>query len=333
MTTDVHNHAIPRGVLDLFRRSPGYGVEIRGNRWHGGHHVGFEVLPAFVDPEAKLEELERNGIDRAVVSVAPPLFYYELDEDLARPLCEAVNRGLADFHAEFPDRFWWMADVPLQWPDLAARMLAELGHEAGCVGVEIGSSIAGRRIDAPEFEPFWSAVERLSLPVMIHPDMTYSTVDGLDRFYLNNVVGFPLETTVTVERLIAAGVLDRHPELQILLLHGGGFFPYHAGRLRHAATVRPELADCPPDPWRYLDQLWFDVITHDREALRYLTTRVGVERVVLGTDLPFDMALRDPIARIDDAVGLEFRTRIAVVNPSQLYPSIPNAGTIETSPS
>jgi aminocarboxymuconate-semialdehyde decarboxylase len=324
MTTDVHNHAIPASVVDLFRRSPAYGVEIKGSRWHGGHHVGFEVVPAFVLPEAKLEELERNGVDRAVVSLAPPLFYYELGEDLARPLCEAANRGLADFHSAFPDRFWWMAHVPLQWPDEAAGMLAELAHEAGCVGVEIGSSIVGRRLDAPDFEPLWAAAERLSLPVMIHPDTTYSSFDALDQYYLRNVVGFPLETTVTIERLIAAGVLDRHPALQILLVHGGGFFPYNAGRLRHAASVRRELADCPADPWRYLDQLWFDVITHDRDALRYLISRVGAERVVLGTDLPFDMALRDPIDRIDDAVRLELRERIAAVNPAQLYPSIAN---------
>jgi aminocarboxymuconate-semialdehyde decarboxylase len=261
-----------------------------------------------------------------VVSVAPPLFYYELGEEEAKALCEAANRGLAEFHARFPDRFWWMAHVPVQSPELAAGMLAEFAGEAGCVGVEIGSSIAGRRLDAPEFDPFWSAAERLSLPVMIHPDTTYSTIDGLDRFYFGNVVGLPLETTITVERLIAAGVLDRHPDLNIVLVHAGGFFPYHAGRLRHATTVRPELAESPADPWRYVEQLWFDVITHDREALQYLVERVGADRVVLGTDLPFDMGLRDPVARIDDAVSADVRDRIAVANPSRLYPSIPDAG-------
>jgi aminocarboxymuconate-semialdehyde decarboxylase len=322
LTTDVHNHAIPHAALDLLRREPAYGVEIRGSRWHGGHHVDFELVPEFVEPQAKLAELERNGIDRAVVSSAPPLFYYELEGDLATPLCDAVNRGLAGFHEAAPDRFWWMANVPMQLPQTAAGMLDQLIATDGCVGVEIGSNIAGRRLDEPEFEPFWRAAERLSVPVMIHPDTTYSTLDSLDRFYFQNVVGLPLETTVTVERLIAAGVLARHPELRVLLVHGGGFFPYHAGRVRHAATVRPELADAPPDPWRHLDQLWFDVITHDPQALRYLVDRVGAERVVLGTDLPFDMALRDPIARIDEAVPADVRERIASRNPTRLYPAI-----------
>lgn len=318
----MHNHAIPRAVLELFGQAREYGVEINGSRWHGGHHVDFDVAPAFVEGEAKLQELERNGVERAVVSVAPPLFYYELDEEPARRLCEAANGGLAELHASYPDRFWWMAHVPLQRPAAAAAMLTEAAGEAGCVGVEIGSSIAGRRLDEPEFEPFWEAAERLGLPVMIHPDTTYSTIDGLDRFYFGNVVGLPLETTITVERLIAAGVLDRHPRLQILLVHAGGFFPYHAGRLRHAATVRAELADSPPDPWRYLDQLWFDVITHDRDALRYLIARVGEDRVVLGTDLPFDMALRDPVTQIDAAVSGELRDRITQTNPARLYPAL-----------
>lgn len=323
-TTDVHNHAIPRAVLELLRRVPEYGVELQGSHWHGGHHPDFEVVPEFVEPSAKLAELARNGVDRAVVSSAPPLFYYELEEDLATPLCEAVNRGLSEFHESAPDRFWWMADVPMQFPQVAAEMLADLIATDGCVGVEIGSNIAGRRLDAAEFEPFWDAAERLSAPVMIHPDTTYSALDSLDRFYFSNVIGLPLETTVAVERLIAAGVLARHPSLRLVLVHAGGFFPYHAGRLRHAATVRPELADSPADPWRHLDQLWFDVITHDPQALRFLVDRVGAERVVLGTDLPFDMALRDPIARIDDAVP-ELRDVIARHNPTRLYPSIASA--------
>lgn len=324
-TTDVHNHAIPRAAVELLRQTPEYGVEIQGTRWHGGHHVDFELVPEFVEPEAKLAQLERDGIDCAVVSAAPPLFYYELDLDLATPLCDAVNRGLSGFHEAAPNRFWWMASVPMQSPERAASMLETCIGRGGCVGVEIGSNIAGRRLDAHEFEPFWNAAERLSAPVMIHPDTTYSTLDSLDRFYFQNVVGLPLETTVAVERLIAAGVLMRHPQLRVLLVHGGGFFPYHAGRVRHAATVRPELADSPRDPWRHLDQLWFDVITHDAQALRYLVERVGAGQVVLGTDLPFDMALRDPLARISEAVTPDVRDVISRDNPVRLYPSLSTA--------
>jgi aminocarboxymuconate-semialdehyde decarboxylase len=325
LTTDIHNHAIPQAAIELLQRVPDYGVTIDGSRWHGGHHVDFELVREFVDPEAKLAEMRQNGIDRAVVSSAPPLFYYELGPELAIPLCDAVNRGLAGFHRAAPDRFWWMANLPMQVPETAAALLVQTVGSGGCVGVEIGSNIAGRRLDEPEFEPFWAAAEQHAAPVLIHPDTTYSALDSLDRFYFQNIIGLPLETTVTVERLIAAGVFARHPGLRVVLVHGGGFFPYHAGRVRHGAEVRPELAASPPDPWRHLEQLWFDVITHDAQALRYLVDRVGADRVVLGTDLPFDMALRDPIAAIDDAVSRDLRELITTQNPTRLYPAIPLA--------
>jgi len=317
--TDVHNHVIPPPVLELFGDFPAFDVEIRNDRWQGGNHVDFDLNPAFLGVDAKLAELDENEIDRAVLSAAPPLFYYELGIDLAEPLCEAVNRGLREFHAAAPDRLLWMAHVPMQSPSNAVRMLEAAAVEDGCVGVEIGSSIAGRRLDELEFEPFWDAAEELSLPVMIHPDLTYTALEAIKPYYLGNVIGMPLETTITVERLIAAGVFSRHPDLRVLLVHGGGYFPYQGGRLKHAATVRPELADSPPDPWTFVNQLWFDVITHDEQALAYLVSRVGADRVVLGTDLPFDMALRDPLLCIERSVGSTVAHQIAAVNPAELF--------------
>jgi aminocarboxymuconate-semialdehyde decarboxylase len=319
MKTDVHNHVIPQAALDLFRTVPAYGVEITPDRWHGGNHVDFELFPSFLDVEAKLAELERNAVDRAVLSAAPPLFFYELEPDLAGPLCDAVNAGMAEFHASVPDRLWWMAHVPLQDLEAAVSVLEAAAAEHGCVGVEIGSSIAGRRLDEPEFDRFWTAAERLSMPVMIHPDPTYTSIEPLEPYYLRNVIGMPLETTIAIVRLIAAGVLERHPGLRVLLAHGGGYFPYQGGRLKHAVAVRPELASSPSDPWACLDQLWFDVITHDAQALEYLVSRVGAGHVVLGTDLPFDMALDDPIAQVTDALGPELARKVTEDNPARLF--------------
>ena len=140
-----------------------------------------------------------------------------------------------------------MAHVPLQDPRLAAEMLERAASD-GAVGVDVGTSIAGRRLDEPEFDAFWTAAERARLPVEIHPDFTYDRHPALAPYYLSNVVGLPLETTLAIARLIAAGVLDRHPDLRVVVLHAGGFLPYQAGRLRHARTVRPELAASPADP-------------------------------------------------------------------------------------
>jgi aminocarboxymuconate-semialdehyde decarboxylase len=157
------------------------------------------------------------------------------------------------------------------------------------------------------------------MPVMLHPAYTAPN-PSLADFYLENVIGFLLETTVAIERLIVAGTLDRHPDLRLVLLHAGGYFPWQAGRLRHARTVRPELADSPADPWSYFGQVLLDPITHDADALRYLIAKAGAANLVMGTDLPFDMATPAPMAALRAACEDEDTvTAIAERNPAALY--------------
>jgi aminocarboxymuconate-semialdehyde decarboxylase len=220
--TDVHNHAIPERALDLLARDPVYKVTVDGRRLKGSIHGDFLLAESFTDPAAKVAELESKGLEAAVVSVAPPLFYYDLDLTPALAMARAVNDGLAEFSAGAPDRLSWLASVPLQDPAAAADELERAAGE-GCVGVEIATGLAdGRRLDAPDFEPFWTRAESLGLPVTLHPAYV-EPHRGLEGFHFENVLGFLFETSIAIERLIAAGVLDRHPELQIVLVHGGGY--------------------------------------------------------------------------------------------------------------
>ncbi len=316
MRIDVHDHAIPPEALELLRREPVYGDRIDASTMHvTGDHPPFALHDAFVDPAAKLAQLERLGIDAAVVSLAPTVFHYEVETAAGEALALAVNEGLARFAAHDDRRLRWMAHVPLQAPERAVAVLEQAAAQ-GAVAVEVGTSVAGRRLDAPELDVFWEGVQRLRRTVMLHP-AALEPHRGLTSFYLQNVIGFPLETTIAVERLICAGVLDRHPEVELLLVHGGGFFPYQAGRLRHAASVRPELAGT-RDPWSYVGRLWFDTITHDAAALRHLLVRVGADRVVLGTDLPFDMAPREPVRELEAALAPALVRRVAEENPARL---------------
>lgn len=324
MRVDVHNHAIPQEAISLLQRDPAYGVTVTDRTWHGGTHVDFEIVPSFIDPRAKVVELERKELDAAVVSVAPMLFYYHVDGERGEAMARAVNGGLAAMASAEPDRLRWLASVPLQAPERAVMVLEEARH-AGCVGVEIGTAAGpGTRLDEAALESFWAAAERLGLPIMLHPAYVEPNA-SLSPYYLENIIGFPLETTVAVERLICAGVLDRYPALRLVLVHAGGYFPWQAGRLRHARTVRPELATAPPDPLAYLRQLWFDPITHDRDALAFLLAKVGVDHVVMGTDLPFDMATPAPIAELQAVADADTVEAIAVRNPLALYPMVVNA--------
>jgi aminocarboxymuconate-semialdehyde decarboxylase len=317
MRIDIHNHVIPEPAMALLNEDPVYGVEIKGRQWHGGMHVEFEIVPSFTDPDAKLEQLREKCLDFAVISATPPLLYYHLDPEPGEAMAVAVNRGLAEFASAAADHYRWLASVPMQAPERAAAVLEDAAA-AGAVGVQIGTAVDGRRLDEPDFDVFWEAAERLDLPVTLHPAYV-EHYTALDDFYFENVLGFMFETTVAIERIICAGVLDRFPGLTIVLVHGGGYFPYHAGRLRHARTVRPELADSPPDPWAYLDRIMFDTITHDKQALEYLISRVGEDRVVMGTDLPFDMASPEPMCALEEVAGARRARKIAERNPAGLY--------------
>ena len=317
MKIDVHNHAFPEAVLDLVQRDDVYGLRLEGRIVKSRHSPDEELIKALVEPKLKVSELERVGLDAAVVSVSPDLFAYETDPESGRRMAMASNQGLSDFCKVVPDRLKWMAHVPLQAPALAVEVL-DGAVAMGAVGVEIGSAVADRYPDEPEFDPFWSAVERHHLPVFVHPAYNRPH-DGLVPFHFQNVMGNPIATTVFVERMICSRTLDRHPGVRLILSHGGGFFPYQVGRLRHARTVRVELENSPDDPWSYIRQIYIDTICHDRQALAYLVSRSGPDRVIMGTDAPFDMATPEPMRALLEAVSPADARQIAEDNPAALF--------------
>jgi aminocarboxymuconate-semialdehyde decarboxylase len=315
---DVHNHAFPERVVELLRREPAFGFTFEGGAVIAPGYVPHELYRSLTDPASKILELEAGGLEGAVVCAEPSLFLYEVGVDLALELSATVNAGLAEFCTHFPDRLRWMAHVPLQEPGQAQHVLDEAVRN-GAVGVEIGSAVASRRPDEPDFDVFWAAAERLGLPVFVHP--AYNRPNGdLSTYYLQNVIGNPLETTIFIERMICSGVLERHPRLQLILAHAGGFFPYQVGRLRHARTVRVELESAPADPWSYVRrQVYIDCISHDQQALKYLVSCAGPDRVVMGTDFPYDMATVSPMRALLAAVSADEARQIAEDNPRQLF--------------
>jgi aminocarboxymuconate-semialdehyde decarboxylase len=313
---DVHNHAVPREAVELLRSGRGYPIKVEGDVMEADR-VRAPLTPVFLDPEAKLEQLAQAGLEAAVVSGSPALFAYEADADRGAALCRAVNSGLADLCAFDPARLRWIAHVPLQAPDAAASLLAEAAA-AGAVGAQIGTSVAGTPLADAGLEPFWRAAEQRDMALMLHPAYN-NPHPGLEGHHLQNAIGNQLETTVAAERLIVTGVLDRHPGLRLLLVHAGGYMPWQAGRLRHAATVRAELADAPPDPYAYFGRVFADTITHDAAALRFLVDRVGADNVVMGTDLPFDMATPEPVAALGEALDPDTARTVMEVTPRRLF--------------
>ena len=169
MRADIHNHAVPESVVEFFDREPDFGIEVVGERrLKGGPEGDYELQPVFYDADAKVEDLKSHGLDTAVISVDPPFFHYDVEPDLGTAVAELVNDGLRAMAEAQPDHLHWMATVPLQAPARAASVL-RAAREAGCAGVEIGTSTGSRFLDDPFFEPFWAEAEALGIPVMLHP--------------------------------------------------------------------------------------------------------------------------------------------------------------------
>jgi aminocarboxymuconate-semialdehyde decarboxylase len=247
--------------------------------------------------------MRTQGISTQVLCAPPFLFYYWLDGPAALDIIQMENDAIADVVRHDPAHFIGLATVPLQDPTLSIRECERI-KRSGLRGIEIGSNVNGLDLDAPELWPFYEAVEGLDLAILIHG----SNVAGGDRmndFHLRNLVGFPLDTTLAAARLIFSGVLDRFPGLRICIGQAGGFLPYVAGRFDRGYAVRPECRRfITKPPSEYLRRLFFDSITHSMPVLRLLLDTVGPERVMLGSDFPFDMGSPIPRSVIEAHPGL-----------------------------
>jgi aminocarboxymuconate-semialdehyde decarboxylase len=176
----------------------------------------------------------------------------------------------------------------MQTPDRAATELTRaigLGLRGACLCTHVN----GRDLEDPRFAPVFARAEQLDVPLFLHPQNA-GDISRLQDHHLWNLIGFPMETTTAAARMILGGVFVRHPELKIVLAHGGGFLPYQLGRLDHGYRVRPTLRErLPHPPSYYLRNIYCDSLVHDATALRFLIDRIGVDHVVLSSDYPFDM--------------------------------------------
>ena len=282
MVVDAHAHVIV----------PGLGADIR---WEDGAQVvDFEgrsirsAVREFVDLERILQEQDRAGVDMVVLCPWVTL----LGREPARQ-----NEALA---AMVGERVAALGTADLERPE----ELVELMGDGRLSGVEVAASFDGDYLGAERFEDFWAAAEETRALIFIHPTTRGFDQPVFDDFYLWNAVGNPLETTVTAAHMVMAGVLERHPGLRVLLAHGGGALPALRGRLRHAHSFQPQarsrLGESPDES---LSRFYFDTVTHDESLLRELVALAGADRVLCGSDYPFDMGVERP-AEIVRALGL-----------------------------
>jgi aminocarboxymuconate-semialdehyde decarboxylase len=305
---DLHAHIIVPEVL----RSAGPGDAWRPTvrREDGAQVVEFRgrsirsAVGEFVHVERMLEQAAARGVQRLVLSPWVALLPDELDPPDAARACRLQNAALAGLCAAFPDRVGAFGAVPLRDPAAAAGELERLLAAPGVGGVEVPASVGGAWLGEDRFLPFWEAAEGLGAVVLVHPTTRGFDLPALQRHYLWNSVGNPLETAVTGAQLVMAGVLERFPRLRVILAHGGGALLALRGRLRRAHAVQPQArARLAGTPDTSLRRLYYDTVTHDGDLLRALVAYAGAEHVLLGSDHPFDMGTADPVGEVR-ALGL-----------------------------
>jgi aminocarboxymuconate-semialdehyde decarboxylase len=255
------------------------------------------IVGEFVDPVRMAAEAAAAGIDHLLLSPWVQLLPAGLPPAVARRRCEVLHAALAGVVASDPARFSAVGAVPIDYPSEAVATL-RAARSAGLAGVEVPAS-AGNYLGDEALEPCWAAAEELGAVVLVHPATRGIALPALDDFYLWNTVGNPVETAVAGAHLALTGALERHPDLRVLLAHGGGALPGIRGRLRHGHSAVPSARGRLSGPIDdSLARFYFDTVTHDVLQLRRLVDDFGADRVLLGSDRPFDMGDPHPVGTV-----------------------------------
>lgn len=257
--------------------------------------------------DQRLKDLDHMGIDIQVICPAPGQCYYSVRPEIAEKAHKLANEGVAEYVARKPDRFIGLGVVTLQEPEIAVKELDAvmgLGHK----GVQILTNVNGEELSDSRFYPFFARAEELGAFVMMHPN-GFTQGDRLTHYYLNNTLGNPLETTLALHNLILTGTLARFPDLKLMAVHGGGYLPAYSGRIDHAWGARDDAhGELPLPPTAYLRQVYFDTVVFSYHQLAYLLSVFGPDRILMGTDYPFDMAEYNPIGHIAGVEGMDETT-------------------------
>jgi aminocarboxymuconate-semialdehyde decarboxylase len=307
LTIDIHAHLVVPEAISLIENEfdPALDPFLRfgGVSTLYNERLASELTPMLTDPTLRLARMDRQGVRYQAVSIAPPQYHYWAGADLGAGIARIQNDAIAALVDRHPDRLLALGTLPMQAPERAVAELDRVTSTYGFRGVAINPSAEGGDYDEPAYELFWQRVEQLEAVVVLHPN-GYPNGERLTRYYMINVVGNPMETTVALSRIVLGGVLERHPRLKIVAVHGGGYLPFYMDRMDHAYEVRDDVGErVTRKPSTYLKQIYFDSLVFG-DGLDYLVDRVGADHVLLGTDYPFDMGELDPVARIMRVAGV-----------------------------
>jgi aminocarboxymuconate-semialdehyde decarboxylase len=295
---DIHAHFVPEEYLRIIEaEGEPHGVRLRrdpnGPMILVGQALIGPITPHYHNLEIRLKSMDRQRVTVHALSLNPPMVYWG-DGSLGSRLAKIVNNAMAEANRAYPDRFVFLATLPMQDPEAAVNEVNRAVTEPGCRGIYLGTNVCGKELTDPSFLPVFERIHALNMPIFLHP-LNVIGAHRLTNYYLHNLLGNPFDTAVAAANLIFSGLLDRFPKLTVCLPHAGGAFPYLIGRLNRGWKMRDECKALKKPPSSYLRRFTYDTISHAPESLDYLIKLVGVDRVMLGSDYCFDMGYEQPV--------------------------------------
>ncbi|MCH9010174.1 MAG: amidohydrolase [Chloroflexi bacterium] len=299
---DIHAHIIPEGFLRAYEK---------GEDWYGTVANASGMIRhnprTRWSPEQRIADMDSLGVDVHVLSTSGYFYNYEKDAETIAKMSREANDHVSQLTKDYPTRFAGLANLPMQDVNASVAELERSMTQLGLKGAMIGDHVNGKTYDDPEFLPLWKAAEELGAMLLIHQSGGTVVNPRSSKYHLPNSIGNLADRTVTFASFVYGGVMDKHPDLRICLSHGGGYVCFGIGRMDRGWQVRSEAREniqLPPST--YLRNFYYDCLTHSESALRMLIDTVGVDRVLFGSDWPFDMAIDWPVAWL---LGLESLTQ------------------------
>jgi aminocarboxymuconate-semialdehyde decarboxylase len=322
MITDMHCHYVPEQFFSFARSRPEFAITVKRREGDAidldirGMHFGLNTT--FFDMEKQVERMQRDGVERTILSLATPFIDYHLEAGLAVEAATVFNDGLAAAIAPDRSRFGGWALLPMQDPEAAAQELRRCLRDHGYVGGHIASNVRGIYLNDSRFTPIFQAAVDLDVPLFVHP----ADPLGKDRtrdYELTVVAGYLFDSTINILKMICSGFLDRWPTLKLVCSHGGSFSPALRARMQREVDTNPQLQRVLTKPiGEYLRQLYVDSICFEPAMLRYVTEVIPLEQILLGSDAPFPLGEPNPVTFVRNALPADHAERILKSNFERL---------------
>lgn len=326
---DVHTHNYTEGWLALIEKSGGPDYEIRASvdspmtMFRRGASFG-PLEPAHFDFDLRVRNMKAAGVDLAIITLSAPSAFWG-DEAVSAQAARIANDEFRAAQIQYPDHIRWMATLPWEYPDAAVAELERASAPGaaahGAVGVLVLGNINGRHLTDPLFEPVWRAIDAKALPVLLHPTVPPGA-EALDlaQYALVGSIGFMVDTSVAITRMIFDGFFDRFPNLKLIASHAGATLPYVAGRLdRVFETAKRARAKIARPPSEYLRHIYYDAVCYRQEALAMCVEIGGAGHVFYGSDYPFNFGdMPGCLARVNALPGAA-RVKVRGENARRIF--------------